>query len=191
MRPKRLLRRFHGALRDCAPLTPGALSGGFGSGPAQGPAQRIVRLPVSASVRDGATALSAAASVHITRTSPVHATRRALSPSPLLVEQPPPRRTGLLLEEFPAGFRPSVGDPDPYRSMSAIHYAVFKDERLLVSAHSVATCFQASRQRSVHADRWLRRAREYQGALSSPRLLFERTSGTSSPRGLPADHHRL
>lgn len=35
----------------------------------------------------------------------------------------------------------SVDDPDPYRSISAIHDDDFKDARQRVSAHSVTTCF--------------------------------------------------
>jgi hypothetical protein len=50
------------------------------------------------------------------------------------------RRTERLLLGASGRFR-SVDDPDPYRSISAIHDDDFKDARQRVSAHSVTTCF--------------------------------------------------
>jgi hypothetical protein len=45
-----------------------------------------------------------------------------------------------------------VDDPDPYRSMSAIHYSFFKDEYPVVSAHSVASLVGEARRLSFHTD---------------------------------------
>lgn len=50
------------------------------------------------------------------------------------------RRTERLRFGSSGRFR-SVDDPDPYRSISAIHDDDFKDARQRVSAHSVTTCF--------------------------------------------------
>jgi hypothetical protein len=50
--------------------------------------------------------------------------------------------------------------------------------------------FQATRQRSVHSERWLRRAREHLRGVVFLVTSFERTSDTPSLRGLPVERHR-
>lgn len=97
------------------------------------------------------------------------------------------RRTERLLFGSSGRFR-SVDDPDPYRSISAIHDDDFKDARQRVSAHSVTTCFcRPSGNGTVHSVRWLRRAREQPRGVLDPGLSFERTSDAPSLRGLPVE----
>jgi hypothetical protein len=81
----------------------------------------------------------------------------------------------------------SVDDPDPYRSISAIHDDDFKDARQRVSAHSVTTCF-AGHPATNGSRRPLASAgsRATRGVLD-PVSSFERTSDAPSLRGLPVE----